>query len=238
MADAGGVRCHRSRQRDPRGAVLPPHNRILVGVGAGARHPGACSPCERLRFCCTGAVACSRGGRDLRRDGLVHRAFPCRMPGDHLAVPMAARLVSPIAPGASLAGRHPGHRGARVSRRRLAAGAVLRRRAVLHRGDRLLADGGGNARLGAGGGAIVGGGRTWRRHSGIPLGFGTAGGRAGARPDADHPVLLLHHTDPGAVRHRSGGRARRERDLCHPSHGAQRRAGARAGAAGCGRVRG
>ena len=188
-------------------------------------------------FAAAGAVARSRGGCDLRRDGLVHRPFPRRLPGDHLAVPMAARLVSPIAPGAALAGRHPGHRGARLSRRRLAAGAVLRRRAVLHRGDRLLADGGGNARLRAGGGAIVGGGRTWRRHSGVPLGNGAAGGRAGARPDADHPVLLLHHPDPGAVRHRSGGRARRQRDLCHPSHGAQRRAGARAGAAGCGRVR-
>ena len=35
----------------------------LVAVGAGARHPGARSPCERLRFCSAGAVPCSRGGR-------------------------------------------------------------------------------------------------------------------------------------------------------------------------------
>ncbi len=56
--------------------------------------------------------------------------------------------------------------------------------------------------------------------------------RGRARHDADHARLRLSDPAAAALRLRAGGRADRERDLCHPAHGAQHAARAAAGAAG------
>ena len=74
-------------QRDPSGAVLSPHPRSLVGVGAGGSPPWCSLSSERLDFAAPAQCACSRCRIDLRRDGLVHQSFPRHLPGDHLAVP-------------------------------------------------------------------------------------------------------------------------------------------------------